>query len=232
MQAVFVWILVLVICTTGASAQQRKLGDWGFFCIDKPFPEKEKSRIVPVVLFDGQNMFVGNRAVRLGGIKAGARDRKTGIQAGLGFYAFTNRLQRDPEFIADLGQVSKIESDFGLISVFIEPRVFQNKRFLVTAPVSYGFGRVEQFYTSVLGSLIPYRDFRLNALSVQASGQFNIFYWLGIGGGLGYQFFGVADKQLQKEYSGLSYNIRLKIDIIDLYKTITFQLDKQSDNEP
>ncbi|TVR41556.1 MAG: hypothetical protein EA392_01315 [Cryomorphaceae bacterium] len=217
----------MLFCPAVSPAQNKPFGQWGLFSLDRPFPEPEAKRFVPLVQLDGSTMFVGKRSVRLGGLKAGVMDRELGISAGIGFYAFTNRLRRDPGFVDEIGKTTNIESDFGLITLFLQPRVFENRRFLVTAPISYGFGGVDQFYQTEVGSLRFLRSFRVSVLSLNGAAEFRVFYWLAFGGGLGYQFFGAADSQLQREYSGFSYHLRLKIDIIDLYKTVQFQTRKE-----
>lgn len=222
-------ILIFVLfclCSPANMAQGLRFGDLGFFSIDKPFPEKEQPSFIPVFQFDGQNMFVGSRSVRLGGIKAGVRHRDTGISAGLGFYAFTNRLITKNAEVPNYGPLTTVESDFGLMNLFVEPRIFSNKRFLVSVPVSVGYGNIEQYYTSILGTLRPYRKLTLTSFAVKLNGEFNLFYWLGAGVGIGYHHFGTSDKRVQSDYSGFVYDIKLKIDIIDIYKTVSHHLNK------
>ncbi len=222
----FVFCLMLLF-PAAIFAQNKPIGQWGLFSLDKPFPEPEAKRFAPLLQLDGTTMFVGKRSVRLGGLKAGVIDRQLGISAGVGFYAFTNRLRREPGFVDEIGMTTNIESDFGLITLFVQPRIFENRRFLVTAPISYGLGGVDQFYKTEVGSLRFLRSFRVNVLSLNGAAEFRAFYWLAFGAGFGYQFFGAADSQLQREYSGFSYHLRLKIDIIDLYKTVQFQTRKE-----
>lgn len=218
--------VLLCLCVPATMAQGLRFGDLGFFSIDKPFPEKEQPPFIPVFQFDGQNMFVGSRSVRLGGIKAGVRHRDTGISAGLGFYAFTNRLITKNAEVPNYGALTTVESDFGLMNLFVEPRIFSNKRFLVSVPVSVGYGNIEQYYTSILGTLRPYRKLTLTSFAVKLNGEFNLFYWLGAGVGIGYHHFGTSDKRVQSDYSGFVYDIKLKIDIIDIYKTVSHHLNK------
>lgn len=223
MRTVFL-LFFLTILVADAMAQSRKFGDMGFFSIHRPFPENEPKAFVPVFQFDGHNMFVGKRSVRLGGIKGGVRHSDTGIAAGLGFYAFTNRLLTHQVNVPEVAGLTTVETDFGLMNLFVEPRVFSNLRWLVTAPITLGYGSIDQYYTTVLGSLRPYRKLSLTTFSLQATGEFNVFYWFSLGAGVGYHHFGTADKQVQRDYSGFVYSIKLKIDIIDLYKTVNFNL--------
>lgn len=216
----------LMILVADSSAQSRKFGDMGFFSIHRPFPQNEAKSFVPVFQFDGQNMFVGKRSVRLGGIKAGVRHSNSGISAGLGFYAFTNRLMTNEVDIPEVDGLTTIETDFGLMNLFVEPRLFSNLRWMVSVPLTLGYGNIDQYYTTVLGSLRPYRKLSLTSFSLQANGEFHVFYWFSLGAGIGYHHFGTADKQVQRDYSGFMYTIKLKIDIIDLYKTVTFNLKK------
>lgn len=217
----------LLLTSLSLHAQNKlRLGDFGFFSIHRPFPAPQIKTIGPVFHFDGQNMFVGKRSVRLGGIKVGAVHVPTGIKAGLGFYAFTNRLLTHDVFVPEAGGPTTIETDFGLMNLFVEPRVFQNNRFYVSVPLTLGYGSIEQYYVTLLGSLRPHRKMRLTTFSALANAEFHIFYWLSVGGGLGYHHFGTADKVIQHDYSGFVYNIKLKIDIIDLYKTIVYTLEK------
>ena len=226
MRLTILCFVLLNLSFATALAQGLRFGDLGFFSIDKPFPEKEPPAFIPVFQFDGQNMFVGSRSVRLGGIKAGVRHRDTGISAGLGFYAFTNRLITENADIPNYGSLTTVESDFGLMNIFVEPRIFSNKRFLVSVPVSLGYGNIEQYYTSILGTLRPYRDLTLTSFAIQVNGEFHLFYWLGAGVGIGYHHFGTSDKRVQNDYSGFVYDIKLKIDIIDIYKTVSHHLNK------
>lgn len=218
--------MLLFVFVLPAWGQKLKLGDFGFFSIHRPFPTNEPKTIVPVFHFDGQSMFVGSKSVRLGGIKVGAKHTPTGIKAGLGFYGFTNRLKTENVFIPEVGAHRTVESDFGLMNLFIEPRIFENQRFFVSAPVTVGYGVIDQYYTSVLGSLRPHRKLSLTSFSIQANAEVNLFYWIGIGAGVGYHFFGTNDSQVQGDYSGFMYNIKLKIDIIDIYKTFEYNLNK------
>lgn len=221
-------LFLILFLSASVEAQNLKFGDFGFFSIHEPFPKPEPKTISPVFLFDGQNIFVGGKAVRLGGIKAGILHNPTGIKAGLGFYAFTNRLISEHVFINELGHATIVESDFGLMNLFIEPTLFKNERFFVSVPVTLGYGAIDQYYTTILGSLRPHRELSLTSFSIQVNGEVKLFYWIGLGAGLGYHFFGTGDRQIQKEYSGLMYNIKLKIDIIDIYKTVAHQLNKRN----
>lgn len=218
-------IVFCVFLSAIACAQKTKFGDFGFFSIERPFPTPEPKTIVPVFHFDGQNMFVRKKSVRLGGIKVGAMHTPTGIKAGLGFYAFTNRLKTNEVFVPEVGSATTVETDFGLMNLFIEPRIFENRRFFVSLPVTVGYGAIDQYYTTAVGSLRPHRDLTLTSFSALVNGEVHVFYWLGIGAGLGYHLFGTSDKQVQQDYSGFVYNIKLKIDIIDIYKTFAHQLN-------
>lgn len=219
-------VFLLFVSLSLYSQNKLRLGDFGFFSIHRPFPAPAKKTIVPVFQFDGQNMFVGKRSVRLGGIKIGAMHVPTGIKAGLGFYAFTNRLLSHDVFVANAGGLTTVETDFGLMNLFVEPRVFQSDRFYVSVPVTLGYGSIDQYYVTLLGSLRPHREMRLTTFSAIANAEVHLFYWLSVGGGLGYHHFGTADKVIQRDYSGFVYNIKLKIDIIDIYKTIVYKLEK------
>lgn len=220
-------LLILFFFYSGFTfAQKTRFSDFGFFSINRPFPVPEPKTFSPVFLFDGQNIFVSGRSVRLGGIKGGVHHTETGIKAGLGFYAFTNRLISTNVTVPELSVPTTVESDFGLMNLFVEPTIFQNKRFFISAPVTLGYGAIDQYYTTVLGSLRPHRKLSLTSFSIQANAEAYLFYWLGFGGGVGYHLFGTADKQVQRDYSGFMYNIKLKIDIIDLYKTVVHQLNK------
>ncbi len=219
-------LIFLIFCADYLLAQKNRFSDFGFFSIDKPFPVSEPKTFTPVFLFDGQNIFINARSVRLGGIKGGVQHNPSGIRAGLGFYAFTNRLISKNATIAELVVPTTIESDFGLMNLFVEPTLLRNKRFFISTPVTFGYGAIDQYYTTILGSLRPLRKLSLTTFSVQANAEVYLFYWLGIGGGLGYHHFGTADKRVQSDYSGFMYNIKLKIDILDLYKTVVHQLNK------
>lgn len=225
-QKLAVSVLLLLVGSSLYSQDKLLLGDFGFFSIHRPFPTPKQKTIVPVFQFDGQSMFIGKRSVRLGGIKVGAKHVPTGIKAGLGFYAFTNRLRTHDVFVPEAGRPTTIETDFGLMNLFIEPRVFQNDRFYVSVPLTLGYGSIDQYYVTLLGSLRPHREMRLTTFSALANAEVHLFYWLSVGGGLGYHYFGTADKVIQRDYSGFVYNIKLKIDIIDIYKTIVYKLEK------
>lgn len=222
----FFLFTLLFVLVSPAMGQKLKIGDFGFFSIHRPFPQSEPKIFVPVFHFDGQSMFVGSKSVRLGGIKVGAMHTPTGIKAGLGFYGFTNRLISEEVFISEIGTHTTVESDFGLMNLFVEPRIFENDRFYVSAPITLGYGVIDQYYTTVLGSLRPHRKLSLTSFSIQVNGEVNLFYWIGIGAGVGYHFFGTDDNRVQGDYSGFMYNIKLKIDIIDIYKTFVFNLNK------
>jgi hypothetical protein len=219
--------IILLLCLTVQHlyAQNLRLGDMGFFSIDKPYTENKK-RYGPSVGFDAQNIFVGKRSVRIGGLRLGVIDREWKIRAGLCFYAFNNRLKTDAVYVPEISDYTFLESDYGLMTLFVEPTIFENKRFLVIAPVNLGYGVVQQYYASQIGSLRFYRKFPMGVFSIQAAGQVNVFYWLSFGGGIGYHFSGGADQQIRKEYSGLMFNLRLKIDFFGIYKTVTHYLEK------
>jgi len=219
--------IILLLCLTVQQlcAQNLRFGDMGFFSIDKPYTESKK-RYGAAMGFDAQNIFVGKRSVRIGGLRLGVVDREWRVKAGLCFYTFNNRLKTDAVYVPEINQNTFLESDYGLMTLFVEPTLYENKRFLVTAPVNLGYGVVQQYYASQIGSLRFYRKFPMGVFSAQVTGQVNVFYWLSFGAGVGYHFSGGADRQIRKEYSGLMFNLRLKIDFYSIYKTVTHYLEK------
>lgn len=224
MQRLF-FMLLLGLFSQQIVAQNIRLGDMGFFSVDKPYPVPKK-RFKPAIGFDAQNIFVGKRSVRIGGLRLGVNDTKLGIKAGLSFYGFNNRLKTDAVYVPEINDHTFLESDYGLMTLFVEPTIFENTRFLVIAPVNVGYGQVSQYYGSQIGSLRFYRKFPMGVFSAQVAAQVNVFYWLSFGAGLGYHFSGGADQQIRKEYSGLMLNLRLKIDFFGIYKTVTHYLEK------
>lgn len=220
-----IFMLLLGLFSQQLFAQNIRLGDMGFFSVDRPYPVNEK-RFKPAIGFDAQNIFVGKRSVRIGGLRLGVNDTKLGIKAGFSFYAFNNRLKTAAVYVPEINDYTFLESDYGLMTLFVEPQVFENSRFLVSVPVNIGYGQVSQYYGSQIGSLRFYRKFPMGVFSAQLAGQVNIFYWLSFGAGLGYHFSGGADQQIRKEYSGLMLNLRLKIDFFGIYKTVTHYLEK------
>jgi hypothetical protein len=220
-------IIVLFLCLAvqQLSAQRIRLGDMGFFSIDKPYPENLK-RFAPIVGFDAQNIFIGSKSVRIAGLRLGVLDRNLHLKAGFLFSAINNRLKSYNQYVPQINDYTFIESNYSIMAFFIEPILFENKRFLVTSPVNLGYGLVEQYYGTEVGSLKYYRKFPMGLFSVQATGQVKLFYWLGLGAGIGYHFSGGSDDEIRNEYSGLMFNIRLKIDFFGIYKTVTHYLEK------
>jgi hypothetical protein len=224
MQKIF-FMLLLGLFSQQLFAQNIRLGDMGFFSLDKPYPVSDK-RFKPAIGFDAQNIFVGKRSVRIGGLRLGIHDTKLKVKAGLSLYSFNNRLRTEAVYVPVINDYTFLESDYGLMTLFIEPTIFENQRFLVIAPVNFGYGNVNQYYGSKIGALTFYRKFPMGVFSAQVAGQVNVFYWLSFGAGLGYHFSGGADQQIRKEYSGLMFNLRLKIDFFGIYKTVTHYLEK------
>jgi hypothetical protein len=224
MQKIF-FMLLLGLFSQQICAQNIRLGDMGFFSVERPYPVPEK-RFKPAIGFDAQNVFIGKRSVRIGGLRLGVHDTELKIKAGLCFYAFNNRLKTDNVYVPEINATTFLESDYGLMTLFVEPTIFENPRFLVSVPVNLGYGQVSQYYGSKIGTLTFYRKFPMGVFSAQVAGQVNVFYWLSFGAGLGYHFSGGADQQIRKEYSGLMFNLRLKIDFFGIYKTVTHYLEK------
>jgi hypothetical protein len=70
------------------------------------------------------------------------------------FYAFNNRLKTDAVYVPEISDHTFSGIRLWLDDAYLQsPPLFENNRFLVTAPVNVGYGVVQQYYASQIGSL-------------------------------------------------------------------------------
>jgi len=177
-------------------------------CRLKPYQLKIK----PDIGIDARRTLFQKEWVAVMGLQAGVEYRRV-HRLGAGFY-FLNTRVFDRNFDFDI-PAEQVEYEFRYNTLYYERVLFFNRKWETGANAHVGGGSVKIFYQNPQNpnDRIELDPVEFSAFELAAYGNYNIFYWLGIGAGTGYRFVFAGGSDLRRNFSSpiAVVNLQLKI---------------------
>lgn len=173
---------------------------------------------------DRYNSIVANQGADISGIKAGLEFGKK-YRFGIGLYNLKSDIieykQLTPEQAAEApADTVKAQLNMGYVPLCFEYIFYDKGKWQFGIPVHLGFGQTYFEYFNSAGQTRQLKDQNVLLTDVVVSGQYKIFRWIGIGAGLGFRKMLVENPAIQRNFNSPLYNIRLKIFLGEIYRTV------------
>ena len=194
------------------------------------FPEKRSKFLFS---FDSRRSFVNGRGAKFWGLRIGL-ELNWRHRFGLGFYGLTDQVVlNDVRLLVPSTDSTDLFLDtvavrfnFNYNSLFYERVLYRVPRWEVSVPFHIGAGRITADYEDKLGRGFRPIDTPVALFEIGVNGQYNIWPWLGLGGGFGYRSMVSDDERVQEAYSAPLYMFRVKLMVGPLYRSI-FNKEKE-----
>jgi len=169
------------------------------------------------IKFDARRTFFQKQWIGVGGLRLGVEYRRI-HRIGMGFYFLNTRIF-DSEFDYDIVAES-IEYDFSYNSIYYERALYFDRKWEFGSGIHLGGGRINVLYNPDGGNnRVIIDEIPFNTGEFSLYGEYNIFYWLGIGTGLGYRHVWGLDKTLRQSFSSPIFSATLQVKFIKLAKS-------------
>lgn len=167
--------------------------------------------------FNNRLSYSDNKLYKIFGFKLGfsmLRKHKVGI----GFnYLYSDIYDIKTIKIDNISYDIKSPLTYYFITAFYEPILYQNKHWEFSIPFQIGIG--ESFFSySINNKRNIYNKSNIINIESVLSGHYKIFWWLGIGSGVGYNYNLKTTSSIDKNFNGIVFYAKIKIFVGDIYK--------------
>jgi len=139
-------------------------------------------------------------------------------KVGLGFnYLYSNIYNLKTLTVDNISYDIKSPLTYFFVSAFYEPILYQDKHWELSLPFQLGVGQSYFSYWIDNKRILYDKSTNINIESV-LSGHYKIFWWVGIGSGIGYNYNLKTNKQIEKSFNGLVFYAKIKIFLGDIYR--------------
>lgn len=185
-------------------------------------PAREKSQFLQdfklLFSFDSRNSFILNQQAKMLGFRVGV-EMFDKYRTGFGFYGLRDHIDLPQEIrrYDTLNQALR----FTYSTLFFEYVIYED--FKWEASASFPFGRGKGMVDTLSSRYnIPGERVSgdVNVIAPSAGGHYKLFYWLGVGGGLGYRFVVAPERNIRRSLSSPFYVIKVKLFLGGIYKSI------------
>lgn len=177
-----------------------------------------QNKLKPNFGFDARRTLFRKNWIALGGIRAGVEYRRI-HRAGLGFYFLNTRLF-DDDFDFPI-ETRRLEYDFRYVSLYYERVFFFNRKWDTGATLHLGGGKIGVDYQREENPNERTRfgevDFSMAEVSVFA--DYAIWYWLGVGAGVGYRYVAGATRDLRNDFSSPIFVAHVQLKFLKLARS-------------
>lgn len=168
--------------------------------------------------FDSRNSFLLNQQAKMVGFRFGLEmfDR---YRVGLGWYGLRGHIDLPKEIRPHDELLQSLR--FTYSTLFFEYVIYEDFKWEAVASLPFGRGTGTIDTLSSL-SRVPgeRRAGDVNVLAPSIGGHYKLFYWLGIGSGMGYRFVIAPHKNVRQSLSAPFYVIKVKLFLGGIYKSI------------
>ncbi|MEM9052851.1 MAG: hypothetical protein AAGC47_12430 [Bacteroidota bacterium] len=209
-------IFILIQSVVGAAQFNQSDEVWIIGGKKKLLPYQNKLK--PDFSFDARRTLFEKRWVLVGGFKIGAEYRRVN-RLGVGFYFLNTRIfDEDVEFILE---ANKIEYDFQYTTLYYDRVLYFDKKWEFGGTLHFGGGRIKTFYQNELNpnerNTGP--ELKFNVAELVGYAEYNVLYWLGISGGVGYRRVFGLDYGLGDDFSSAIFVVNLRLNLIKLARS-------------
>lgn len=172
------------------------------------------------------NSFILTDRAKINGLVLGL-DWNKRVRIGVGFFGLNQNTNVIDEItISDStgNLVTNGNLKFGYVSLSPEYTFYKNYPWQFSASMNLGWGNTyyEYLTTDSTGNKILHQtnSNRLGLTNVSVNAQYNIFKWLGLGAGLGYNFTFDSQKTVRKSFNSPVYSFGIKIFFGEIFRAI------------
>ena len=180
--------------------------------------EPYQNKLKPDLSLDARRTLFQKRWVAVMGIKAGVEYRRI-HRLGIGVYFLNTRIF-DREFNFDI-DAEKVEYEFRYSTVYYERVLFFNRKWEVGGTLHLGGGNIKVFYQNPENSneRLQLDPVEFSTVELSAYGEYDFFYWLGVGTGVGYRQVLGGNSDLRNEFSSPIFVVNVQLKLIKLARS-------------
>lgn len=168
--------------------------------------------------FDSHSSFLLNQRAKFFGLRLGL-EFFGNYRVGLGWYFL-----RKPIPLQDIVRPEDTLMQnlrFNYSTIFFEYVIYKDFKWEAVAalPLGRGIGIIDTVSTlnKVNGAM---REKNVTVIAPSVGGHYKLFYWLGVGSGVGYRFVVSPEQEVRKSLSAPFYVIKVKLFLGGIYKAI------------
>lgn len=168
---------------------------------------------------DARSTFADGARARLGGLRVGLEFKRI-HKFGIGIYSLDQGLSKSNTELID-ESIRNIHFDFDYLTLFYERVLLFNKKWEWSAAIHFGTGNIEgtyQIHNSDETFVID--PIQVKPLELSTSAYYHFNWWLSGGGGIGYRYMRKTPQELQNDFNGAVYILKVKLRIGKLVKSI------------
>lgn len=174
--------------------------------------------------FDRYNSVVANEGADMSGLKAGLEFGRK-YRFGIGLYNLKSDIieykKLTPAQAAEApADTVKAQLNMGYVPLCFEYIFYDKGKWQFGIPIHLGFGETYFEYFDKSGDRKKIKDHNVVLTDVVVSGQYKILKWVGVGAGFGFRKMLVDNPSIQRNFNSPLYNIRLKIFLGEVYRTV------------
>lgn len=178
---------------------------------DKRFV-RAKNKWKVIASFDGRRSLIINQTVKIGGVRLGVQ-YKNNFRFGNGLYGFQEaikipRLLKNPNNKTTAAQEY---IDYTYITWFFEPILYRFRRWEFSIPLCVGQGNAKTRLVDNQNILIRSKDKKGYLAEAAFYAENKIFWWIGIGSGIGYRRILTSDIIDDNKFNGPYYQLAIKL---------------------
>jgi hypothetical protein len=157
--------------------------------------------------------------IAVGGLKGGVVYNRI-HRAGIGLYFLNSRIF-DRDFSFDI-EAEQVEYEFGYATFYYDRVLFFNRKWETGATFHLGGGDVDVYYQDPKNpnERIALEPIGFSVAELSVYGEYNFFYWLALGAGIGYRQIFNVNSDLRKEFSSPIFVLNLQVKIFKLARSL------------
>jgi hypothetical protein len=170
-----------------------------------------------VAKLDVRGSFVGNRNVRLMGVKLGL-EHADRFQYGIGYTFLFSPVERE-QFVEGVGN-TVLRLRVGYLCPYVDYAFYQRGRWEVRIPVQIGIGAASTSYDDPEDGRTTYQRTGLILYEPMMSVQYRFWDYLAVGGGWGFRLVWQTGDQIGENLSAPIYALGLRVFFSDILRDV------------
>ena len=162
------------------------------------------------VKYNTRSSLIATRGARINSVNAGFDfDKKTRV--GLGYEWLGSKIESEKLIFND-NTIDTVNTLLKLryISTFCEYVFYRDKKWEFSLPIIFSFGKAGYYYEENDKQTNFSKAF-VFGYETQMIGQYSVFRWFGIGGGIGYRLMFKEKNKISENFTSPIYILRLKV---------------------
>lgn len=180
-----------------------------------------------MLAFDGRRSLMKNQTVKIGGLRIGMQF-KNNFRTGIGLYGFDRPFETTIQFPKNGEKIKANELlNYSYFTLFFEPIIYRIRKWEFSVPTSIGRGRAKLLVLDTLGRVLANREGGTTFLEVAGYAENRVFWWIGIGGGIGYRQ--ILNTQIigGRKLDGPYYQLAIKLYLGEIARRVFTKKDKK-----